>query len=342
MQARYFKSVRLAITAVLILVAISLAKFIVNLLSAQKNSSALTIKDPHSAEPTAWQPPDTSQIPASAEGDLIRYGRSLVAKTSYYLGPKGKVTRISNGMNCQNCHLDAGTRIWGNNFSAVYSTYPQFRARSGTVESVYKRVNDCLERSLNGRKLDTSSREMQALAAYINWVGHNVPKHTKPEGSGVRTIRFLNRPADTLKGSLLYMLKCQRCHGKDGQGFLAPDSAAYLYPPLWGENSYNTGAGLFRLSHFAGYIRYNMPFDAPSNSSFLSDEEAWDIAAFVNSQPRPDKKFPEDWPDISRKPFDYPFGPYADHFSEQQHKLGIFAPIQQAKSKTEKGKGNGR
>ncbi|HTE27276.1 c-type cytochrome [Flavitalea sp.] len=333
MQLRSSKTFRQAGALILILAGISAAKIMVNLSRSNSKGPNSNIGTTIAPGSKMWEPPDTNQIPFSAEGNLIRYGRDLVANTSLYLGPKGKVAAVTNGMNCQNCHLDAGTRLWGNNFSAVSSTYPQFRGRSGTVESVYKRVNDCLERSLNGKTLDTNSHEMQAFAAYINWVGHNVAKNVKPEGAGVKTIPFLGRPADPENGLIVYKLKCQRCHGADGLGSLNSDSTAYFYPPLWGKNSYNTGAGLFRLSHFAGYIRYNMPFDAQVNVALLTDQEAWDVAAFVNTQSRPQKKFIADWPDISWKPFDYPFGPYADSFSEHQHKFGSFGPIWQENEK---------
>ena len=284
-----------------------------------------------------WDAPDVIRIPPTAEGELIKYGRDLIINTSHYLGPKGKVAMISNGMNCQNCHLDAGTRSWGNNYSAVFSTYPKFRARSGAIETIYKRVNDCLERSLNGKSLDTAGREMQAIHAYIKWLGKNVPKGIKPAGSGIADIIFIDRPADPLAGQIVYTQKCQRCHAANGEGTFNSDSTGYKYPPLWGKNSYNIGAGLFRISRFAGYVRYNMPFDLKEKEDVapLTDNEAWDVAAFVNSQPRPEKKFPEDWPDISAKPFDHPFGPYKDSFTEQQHKYGPFEPIAKAK-KTKK------
>lgn len=330
MQARFSKTFRLAVAAILILVAISVVMIIGEFEPAKVGGSKNNISATAAHESITWQAPDVSQLPFTKEGSLIRYGRDLIANTSFYLGPKGKIAMITNGMNCQNCHLDAGTRLWGNNYSAVFSTYPRFRERSGTVENIYKRVNDCIERSLNGKKLDTNSREMQAISAYINWVGHNVPKNVKPEGAGIREIPLLNRAADPAKGVLVYQQRCQRCHGAKGQGLFNRDSTAYEYPPLWGKNSYNTGAGLFRISRFAGYVRENMPFDAPRNAAWLTDEEAWDVAAFINSQPRPQKKFSKDWPDISGKPFDHPFGPYADSFPEYQHKYGPFGPIRLA------------
>jgi thiosulfate dehydrogenase len=269
---------------------------------------------------------------------LARYGHDLIANTSYYLGPKGVVAQITNGMNCQNCHLNGGTVPWGNNYGAVASMYPQFRARSGGLETIVKRISDCMERSLNADKaVDSTSKEMKAIIAYMNWLGDGIPKGKAPKGSGIMTPPYLNRAADPQEGLKVYVSKCQRCHGTNGQGQLNGDEKGYQYPPLWGDDSYNTAAGLYRISRFAGYVKNNMPFgEVEYHNPQLSDEEAWDVAAFVNSQPRPSKVFKEDWPDISKKPFDHPFGPFADGFSEEQHKYGPFKPIFEARKKQNK------
>jgi thiosulfate dehydrogenase len=274
-----------------------------------------------------WHPPDSTRIPNTPEGDLIRYGRELVAHTALYLGPMGKVMAISNGMNCQNCHLKAGKKPYGNSYAGVASTYPRFRARSGTTESIEKRVNDCIERSLNGKKLDDNSREMQAFVSYIAWVGSDVRKGVYPKGAGLLDLPPLDRPADPLKGREVYIIHCRLCHGEQGEGVRDEQGLEWKYPPLCDENSYNIGAGLFRLSRFAGYVKANMPYGTSYDKPLLTDEEAWDVAAYVNSLPRPVKDISQDWPDISTKPFDHPFGPYTDNFSEQQHKYGPFAPI---------------
>jgi thiosulfate dehydrogenase len=293
-------------------------------------------KDTASVEENPWHGWNKYQI--KLEDTLARYGRELIEHTSLYLGPKGTVAAISNGMNCQNCHLDGGTIPWANNYSAVVSTYPKFRDRSGSVETIARRVNDCFERSLNGKALDTTSREMQAILAYMHWVGDEIPKGKKPKGSGIMELPYLDRAADPVKGKAVYVAKCQVCHGPDGQGQMGADGNEYTYPPLWGPNSYNSGAGLFRLSRFAGYVKAVMPFgQANYNKPQLSDEEAWDVAAFVNAQPRPQKDLHGDWPDISKKPVDHPFGPYADGFSETQHKFGPYPPIVAAR-KEKKGK----
>lgn len=284
---------------------------------------------------STWHAPSfyLDPIKNKQERELILYGKELIANTSPYLGPKGTVMQISNGMNCQNCHLDGGTKANGNNFSAVYANYPLFRERSGEIESIYKRVSDCFERSLNGTAPDSNSREYQAIHAYIQWLGKDVAKGTHPKGSGIKKPDYLERAADPDKGKKVYAIHCERCHGANGEGQSNLDNTGYSYPPLWGKNSYNTGAGLYRLSNFAGYIQSNMPFNEVTEHNKLTDEEAWDIAAYVNSQPRPVMKESHDWPDISKKPVDHPFGPYADSFSEQQHKYGPFLPIIIARKK---------
>jgi thiosulfate dehydrogenase len=233
-------------------------------------------------------------------------------------------------MNCQNCHLKAGTVPFGNNYGAVASTYPKFRSRSGSVEDFEKRVNDCIERSLNGQPLQEDSPEMQAMVAYLQWVGQEVEKGESPVGFGLVALKPLNRPADPQKGAVVYAQYCARCHGEHGQGEMAESGLEWKYPPLYGDNSYNIGAGLYRLSRFAAYVKANMPYGVSFENPFLTDEEAWDVAAYVNSMPHPEKDFSSDWPDIAKKPFDHPFGPYADPFSEQQHKYGPFEPIMTA------------
>lgn len=280
----------------------------------------------HSNE-TVWQAPDTASIPSTAQGNKIRYGRELIAHTSKYLGPKGKVRKISNGLNCQNCHLKAGTVPFGNNYARVASVYPKLRNRSGIMEGFEKRVNDCIERSLNGQKLDPDSREMQAMVAYLKWVGKDVRKGESLPGFGLVTVEPLDRPADPERGELVYAQYCARCHGDEGEGRLAKSGLEWTYPPLYGKDSYNNGAGLYRLSKFASYVKANMPYGVTFENPFLTDEEAWDVAAFVNSMPRPAKDLSGDWPDITKKPIDHPFGPYADNFSEKQHKYGPFSPI---------------
>ena len=281
---------------------------------------------------SAWVGSSPYQIPVETEkGNLIRYGYELIAHTAKYLGPKGIIQQTTNGMNCQNCHLEAGTKPWGLNYGSVYSTYPKFRERSGSIETIYKRVNDCMERSLNGKALDTNSKEMKAFYAYIQWLGDEVPKGKKVKGSGIEIIPYLKTAANPIEGKFVYLQNCQRCHGASGEGVMDSTGNMYLYPPLWGKHSYNDAAGLFQLSKLAGFIKNNMPNGINYHIPSLSIQDAWNVTAYINTQPRPSKDKSKDWPILATKPVDYPFGPYADSFSEQQHKFGPFEPIAMAK-----------
>jgi thiosulfate dehydrogenase len=279
-----------------------------------------------------WHPPRLAALGTDSSAALILYGRELIAHTARYFGPHGTIAHIANGMNCQNCHLDAGLMPYGNCFSAVASVYPVFRPRSGITESITFRINDCFQRSLNGKTIDSLGKEMRAMVAYITWLGKDVPKGSRPAGAGLQDLPFPERAADTVKGKIIYGLQCSRCHGTNGEGQPRFDNLEYSYPPLWGADSYNTGAGLYRISRLAAYAKDNMPFGiATHENPQLSNTEAWDVAAFINSRQRPVKKFAQDWPDIAKKSIDYPFGPYTDGFSEQQHKYGPYAPIKKAR-----------
>lgn len=305
------------------------------LFSAQKKFLVHSSNDQYK-EGEEWVAPDENEISYDSNGDLIRYGKELIVNTSKYLGPKGLVAQLSNGMNCQNCHIDAGKQNFANPFSSVKNNYPKYRDRSGRIESYEFRVNECMQRSMNGEALDSISLEMKAMVAYIKWVGKDVPPGVRPNGAATQIPPVLNRPADAQKGKIVYINNCRRCHGDDGQGVLSADATYYVYPPLWGEHSFNISAGMYRLSYLAGFIKNNMPFqEATWKSPKLTDEKAWDVAAYVASQPRPQKKFDYDWPDLSKKPFDFPFGPYTDRFSEQQHKYGPFDPIKKSKASSE-------
>lgn len=291
----------------------------------ENNFSAYVASEPVD---TVWRGWNKYEIPVNSDsGKLIWYGHELIANTAYYLGPKGIVAQSTNGMNCQNCHLDGGTIPYGNNFGKVYATYPTFRARNNGIQSIFGRVNDCFERSLNGKAMDSTTTEMKAIYAYIKWLGNGTPKGYIRGGTSIMKIKYLAVAADPAAGKNVYVQQCQSCHGTDGQGLLNAKATGYTYPPLWGPHSYNDGAGLYRLSSFAGFVKNNMPFGTDYHHPKLTDEEAWNVAAFVNSQPRPHKDQREDWKNITKKPVDFPFGPYTDTFSEKQHKYGPFQPI---------------
>jgi thiosulfate dehydrogenase len=301
----------------------------------ENEPSALLPQEQSSIQPTPlsefWQPLDVFGIYDNKKSKEVLYGRDLIIHTAYYFGPRGRIAQQTNGLNCQNCHLDAGTKVFGNNYGSVASTYPKVRARSGKVESIEKRINDCFERSLNGKPLRESSKEMRAMVAYMKFLGENVKKGDKAPGSGLKDLPFLSRAADPSKGKVVYELRCASCHQSNGQGIIDGIGQSYVYPPLWGPHSFNDAAGLSRISNMAKYVKYNMPLGVSHETPELSDEDAWDVAAYIESQPRPHKSVPQDWPNIAKKPIDHPFGPYADQFSEQQHKYGPFTAMKKPK-----------
>ena len=171
----------------------------------EKTMGTLTASDePKKELAVYWTAPDVNSITDVKQKEQVEYGKELIAHTAKYLGPNGSVLKMSNGMNCQNCHLQAGTAVFANNYGSVASLYPKFRARSGAIENIYKRVNDCFERSLNGKALDTTGKEMRAIFAYISFLGTNVEKGKKAEGSGFKDLAYLNRAAEPEKGQIIY------------------------------------------------------------------------------------------------------------------------------------------
>jgi thiosulfate dehydrogenase len=298
---------------------------------AASSSPAASVKTTARAIPAdAWKAPDESIIPAGKTGDMIRYGKELLVHTAQYFGPQGSIAHITNGMNCQNCHLAAGTKLFGNDYAGFIASYPKQSGRSGKIESPSERIAGCFERSLAGKVPDTSKKEIQSILAYMKWIGKDVKKGQKLFGSAIEKLAFMDHAADPIKGKEVFMMKCQSCHGSNGEGILVANKKTYTYPPLWGKHSYNDGAGMYRLTNLAGFVKNNMPFGATYQDPQLTDEEAWNVAAFVNSQPRPHKDQRNDWKDLRNKPIDFPFGPYADAFSEKQHKYGPFKPIKDA------------
>ena len=82
---------------------------------------------------------------------------------------------------------------------------------------------------------------------------------------------------------------------------------------------------MHRVLTAARFIKARMPL----GSADLTDQEAFDVAAFINSKPRPEMKGLEsDYPDRTKKPADTGYGPYADSFPLEQHRFGPFQPIE--------------
>jgi thiosulfate dehydrogenase len=291
----------------------------------------------HAQTATPWTVPEIGALPRDAHGLLVRQGRDLVTATYAYIGPNvadASKRYAGNDLACANCHLEAGTKKFGLPLFGLYGDFPQYSARTGGEISIEDRVNSCMIRSMNGRPLPVDAPEMQAIVAYIKFLSSGVAPDRQLPGMGTGRMPELKRAANPQRGRPIYARSCAACHNSDGSGVpydLATSDLGYVDPPLWGANAFNDGAGMARIITFANFIHFNMPHGTDYFDPQLSIEQAWDVAAYVLSQPRPKLAgTAHDFPDLLLKPVDTPYGPYADHFSERQHKFGPFAPIRAA------------
>ncbi|HLZ45974.1 MAG TPA: c-type cytochrome [Gemmatimonadales bacterium] len=220
-----------------------------------------------------------SIIPSGPFGDAVRRGKALVLATRDSLPGN-----VGNKLRCTSCHLDVGRRETGT-WIGVFARYPQYRARSGVVETIEYRVNDCFRRSMNGTALDPASDDMRDIVAYLAFLSKGVT--VGPPGLSLRLQKWAVLTADPDSGSRVYAAVCAKCHGTSGEG-------TAVAPPVWGPDSYNIGAGMSRVRAAAEFISRNMPFDAPGT---LRDADAFNVAAFINAHTRPDFAGKEnDWP----------------------------------------------
>ena len=239
------------------------------------------------AAQTAWMIPDIDKLPNDDWARTVRYGRDLVAKTYALIGPEvtDKAHRFAgNNLSCQSCHLEAGTKQFGLLFRGVYADFLNYRARSGAVGTIEDRIQGCMTRSLSGKPLPPDSKEMTALVAYMKFLSDDRPVGTPTLGRGAGHMPELTRAADPLKGKEVYARNCAMCHGPNGQGQRSGksgDAQGYTFPPLWGDDRFNDGAGMDRLIGAANFIHSNMPNGTTWQAPVLSDEDAWDVAAYV-------------------------------------------------------------
>jgi thiosulfate dehydrogenase len=309
-------------------------------LSGWPKGLAVTASSAQDAGAAIWTVPEIGALPNNANGRLVRRGRDLITATYAHIGPEvaDRSKRFAgNNLDCGNCHLQAGTKKFGVPLFGLFGEFPLYSARLGAQITIEERLNSCMTRSMNGRPLPVAAPEMQAMVAYIKFLSTGVAPGERLPGLGVGKMPELDRAADPARGKAGYATACVACHGPNGAGIrrsLPTTDLGYMVPPLWGGDSFNDGAGMARLITAANFLHFNMPHGVDYTNPQLSPEQAWDIAAYVISQPRPHKAgLDKDFPDRLEKPVDTPYGPYADGFSEQQHKYGPFAPIRAAIAK---------
>jgi thiosulfate dehydrogenase len=270
--------------------------------------------------------------PRAAVHATEEYGKHLIAETTAVLGPDvrdPKMRWMNSRLACASCHIGAGMEPGTLSLTVAMTKYPRNSPRSGGNETIQDRINGCMTRSMNGRALPEKSPEMLAMVDYVRFLA----EQEAAMGAGQKkaheppAFKTPDRKADLEAGERLFQKRCAACHGKDGAGLAASTNLAegYVFPPLWGASSFNEGAGLHRVLTAARFIKAKMPLGKPD----LDDSDAFDVAAYINAQPRPSMaNLSRDYPDLTKKPIDTGYGPYADPFPLEQHRFGPFPPIE--------------
>ena len=280
---------------------------------------------------SVWLLSDSGSNTSITAEPSIEYGRQLIRETAALLGPghEDPSMRFSGtNMDCASCHLDAGTRTGTLSLMQTVNSYPRFSGRDGGERDLYDRINGCMTRSMNGSEIARDSVEMVSMVMYIENLNeqYNAMGDSRKQVIEPPAFAEPDRAASVSAGELVYTERCAICHGDNGEGLAASTDMkeGYLFPPLWGPDSYNNGAGMTRVLTAARFIKARMPLGQPD----LNDDEAYDVAAYINSKDRPQRPNLElDFPDLTKKPVDSPYPPYADDFPHEQHRLGPFGPI---------------
>jgi len=239
--------------------------------------------------PTNWYARDVTQLPPSPENDVIRYGHTLIVDTPSQIGKNATDSQkrfAGNDLACVNCHLDAGLMPFAAPFVSTFATFPMLV--DDQVITLKERINGCMQRSMNGKELPVDGPEMEALIAYIKFLGEGTPEGVRVSGMGLLPLADPPSPADKTRGEKVYADLCASCHKEDGQGERnTSPKVGYSIPPLWGDDSFNAAAGMAKLAYAAAYIRTNMPFGVRYQDPVLSAQQAWDVAAYMIAKPRP-------------------------------------------------------
>lgn len=255
---------------------------------------------------TAWDYPQNpltdTGLDQSKLSKEIQFGYRLFTNT-----PAEAKRFVPGEVSCNNCHLNGGQRERAMPLVAISGVFPEYNRRAGHLISLNDRIVDCflrsenatgtLERDADGNVVGLTpdslptptSREVLALAAYLNWISRDNPIGKSPTWRGQNAIPQASlipiEKLDKAKGEAIYKERCTSCHGPEGQGVFVGDKRP---GPLWGPASWNDGAGAARVYTLAGIIRYTMPYLDPGN---MTDEDAQNVAAFITSQPRPSFPF---------------------------------------------------
>ncbi len=239
-----------------------------------------------------WKPHTEADIPNDSLGASIRRGLYLMRFT-----PESLPAYATSSLRCTSCHQQDGLKASSAPLTGAHARFPKYMPRTGAVIGLADRVNYCFTRSLAGNAIPTDSREMGDILAYIAFISKDVPVGAKIAGTdGIISMKD-TLDGDATRGEAIFKRECVICHQADGQGNAA-------FPALWGPKSYSIGASMARAERAASFIWHNMPQSKPGS---LTPQEAFDVAAFINSHPRPDSPGKEqDWP-MGGAPDDVPY-----------------------------------
>lgn len=236
------------------------------------------------AKSGTFSPPDPSTIPDDAFGASVKRGMTIFTNTGTAAGQY-----VGNALSCSNCHLDAGRQAFAAPMWAAWVTYPQYRSKNKSINTMEDRVKGCFTYSMNGQDSPSGgpppagSDVYRDLDSYFFWLATGLATNEKPKGIGFGSIAAPPEPFDRSRGEKVFAENCAVCHGADGQG-QKDLNGRVIFPPLWGAHSYNWGAGMASVKSAAEFVQHNMPLSEPGR---LSVQQAWDVAAWIDSQERP-------------------------------------------------------
>ncbi len=242
-------------------------------------------KSPGVGESGYHVPPPHGDYPKGPFGEAVKRGEALFTDTQTNAGEY-----VGNGLNCANCHVDAGRLANSAPLWAAWVAYPAYRKKNDHVNSMEERIRGCFTYSMNakgskvGHAPEPGTPLLTDMEAYMYWLAKGAPTGEKLPGRGYPKLDKPPKPYSPERGAKVYADNCAICHGDTGQGRHTADGKGYVFPPLWGKDSFNWGAGMHRVNTAAAFIKANMPLGKPES---LSLQDAWDVAAFVNHHDRP-------------------------------------------------------
>jgi thiosulfate dehydrogenase len=232
--------------------------------------TALSQPEPAATAPDpAFTPPASTAIPDNEFGQMVRKGQDIFLHTAQYASQY-----VGNSLNCASCHLDAGRQANASPMWAAYVLYPAYRGKNKHVNTLAERLQGCFQYSMNGRMPPADSETIVALESYMYWMAKGAPTGIKLEGQGYPRLPEPQQAPDYVRGKAVFAQNCALCHGADGAG--QKSHGKTVFPALW--------AGMHSVSTAAGFIKANMPL---GKGGTLTDQQAWDVAYYMNSHDRP-------------------------------------------------------